>query len=211
MSRRLLPLFPLQLVVFPRTRLPLHIFEERYKEMVGNAIRDGSEFGIVLARENGIVNAGCTVKVERVMEMYADGRMDILTRGERRFEIEGLDEEKEYLRAEVSYFDDEDNATAGPQEREEAIRQYRALSELGAARNHSEPDFQDPQLSFQLAQAVPDLDFLSVLLRRRSEAERLKELNHYLSGYLPRQQNIERMKKLAPTNGYGARPEGLQG
>ena len=50
MSRRLIPLFPLQLVVFPRTRLPLHIFEERYKEMVGNAIRDNSEFGIVLAK-----------------------------------------------------------------------------------------------------------------------------------------------------------------
>src|SRR5205085_2289409 len=111
MSRRLLPLFPLQLVVFPRTRLPLHIFEERYKEMVGEAIRDESEFGIVLATKDGIVNAGCTVKVEKVMEMYPDGRMDVMTRGERRFEIEGLNEEKDYLRAQVTYFDDEDAAT----------------------------------------------------------------------------------------------------
>src|SRR5205085_12470649 len=94
MSSRLIPLFPLQLVVFPRTRLPLHIFEERYKEMVGNAIRDESEFGIVLARKDGIVNAGCTVKVEKVLEMYPDGRMDVLTLGERRFEIDGLNEEK---------------------------------------------------------------------------------------------------------------------
>ncbi len=74
MPSRLIPLFPLQVVVFPRTRLPLHIFEERYKEMVGDAIRDQSEFGVVLAKEDGIVNAGCTVTVEKVMEMYSDGR-----------------------------------------------------------------------------------------------------------------------------------------
>jgi len=100
MSKRLIPLFPLQLVVFPRTRLPLHIFEERYKEMVGEAIRDESEFGIVLARDGGILNAGCTVKVSKVLEMYADGRMDILTLGQRRFEILSLNEEKDYLQGE---------------------------------------------------------------------------------------------------------------
>jgi Lon protease-like protein len=77
MSSQLLPLFPLQVVVFPRTQLPLHIFEERYKEMVAAAMRDNTEFGIVLAKEDGIVNAGCTVGVEKVQ--YADSRMDILT------------------------------------------------------------------------------------------------------------------------------------
>jgi Lon protease-like protein len=64
MPSRLIPLFPLQVVVFPRTPLPLHIFEERYKEMIGEAIRDESEFGVVLAKNEGIVNAGCTVVVE---------------------------------------------------------------------------------------------------------------------------------------------------
>src|SRR5580692_10988595 len=59
---QLLPLFPLQLVAFPGSAVPLHIFEDRYKEMVGEAEAKGSEFGIVLAREGGIVNAGCTVK-----------------------------------------------------------------------------------------------------------------------------------------------------
>src|SRR3954468_8315482 len=97
MSSRLLPLFPLNVVVFPRTRLPLHIFEDRYKEMVGNALRDESEFGIVLAKDDGIVNAGCTVSIEKVLEMYPDGRMDILTAGKRRFEIATLNEERAYL------------------------------------------------------------------------------------------------------------------
>src|ERR1051325_7621285 len=127
MASGLLPLFPLSLVVFPRTRLPLHIFEERYKEMIGDAIRDESEFGIVLAKKDGIVNAGCTVKVEKVMQMYPDGRMDIMARGERRFELEGLNEEKDYLRADVNFFDHEDFKEAPAEERAKAIRQYRLL------------------------------------------------------------------------------------
>ena len=209
MLKRLIPLFPLQLVVFPRTRIPLHIFEERYKEMVGAAIRDGSEFGIVLAKEDGVINAGCTVSVEKVLEMYPDGRMDIMTRGEHRFEIARLIEEKDYLEAEVDYFDDEDSQPAPAELRSQALNHYRSLSGLATARSHSDPDFQDQQLSFQLAQAVPDLDFLSLLLRARSEAERLEQFNRYLAEYLPRQLRIERMKDLAPTNGHGPKPAGL--
>ena len=121
MPARHIPLFPLQAVVFPRTRLPLHIFEERYKEMIGNAIRDHSEFGVVLAKENGIVSAGCTVMVEKVLETYPDGRMDILTRGVRRFEIVELSGEKAYLQAEVSFFDDDDSAPAPAELREQAL------------------------------------------------------------------------------------------
>ena len=209
MPSRRIPLFPLQLVVFPRTHLPLHIFEDRYKEMAGDAIRDGSEFGIVLARDQGIVNTGCTVIIEKVLEMYSDGRMDILTRGQRRFEIEALNEEKNYLQAEVSFFDDDDFEPTPKELRDEAVSNYQALSSLGTSERRSEPDLKDPQLSFQLAQGLPDLDFLNTLLRQRSETGRLKELNHYLSAYIPRQRTIERMRELAPTNGFGRKPAGI--
>jgi len=209
MPARLIPLFPLPVVVFPRTRLPLHIFEERYKGMIGNAIRERSEFGVVLAKGNGIVSAGCTVMVEKVLETYPDGRMDILTRGLRRFEIVGLNEEKDYLQAEVSFFDDDDPAPPPAELRDQALSNYRALSGLGASQARGEPDLHDPQLSFQLAQALPDLEFLHALLSRRSETSRLKELNHYLAEYIPRQRMIERVKRLAPTNGFGGRPAGL--
>src|SRR6267154_5505313 len=91
---RLLPLFPLQLVVFPGSAIPLHIFEERYRKMVGEAEAAGTEFGIVLAKDGGIVNAGCTVVVESVLKRYPDGRFDVLTRGQRRFVISALDQEK---------------------------------------------------------------------------------------------------------------------
>jgi Lon protease-like protein len=208
MASRLIPLFPLPLVVFPRARLPLHIFEERYKEMAGNAIRDNSEFGIVLAKEEGIVNAGCTVAIERVMQMYSDGRMDILTRGQHRFEIEALNQEKSYLQAEVNFFDDEDFEPPPAELRDQALSNYQELTALGSE-NHEEPDLQDPQLSFQLARILPDLDFLNTLLRQRSETRRLKDFNHYLSEYIPRQRAIERMRALAPTNGFGRKPAGI--
>jgi len=209
MSKRLIPLFPLQLVVFPRTRLPLHIFEERYKEMVGEAIRDESEFGIVLAKDGGILNAGCTVKVSKVLEMYADGRMDVLTLGQRRFEILSLNEEKDYLQGEVEFFDDEDVEPVPAEVREQALVNYQALNRMVSVRNHGDPDFEDRQISFQLAQAVPDLDFLSMMLRERSEVERLRQFNQFLASYLPRQRSIERMKSIAPTNGHGLKPPGV--
>jgi Lon protease-like protein len=209
MPSGLIPLFPLHVVVFPRTPLPLHIFEERYKEMVGGAIRDSSEFGIVLAKEDGIVNAGCTVVVEKVLELYEDGRMDILTRGRRRFEVISLNEEKDYLQAEVRFFEDDDFAPTPPDLRDQALTNYRSLSELRERPERGEPDLADPQLSFQLAQGLPDLDFLHGLLRQRSETGRLKELNHYLAEYIPRQRTIERIRALAPTNGFGGKPTGL--
>jgi Lon protease-like protein len=209
MASRLIPLFPLRVVVFPRTPLPLHIFEDRYKEMVGNAIRDNSEFGVVLVKDNGIVNAGCTVMVEKVLETYPDGRMDILTRGQRRFEIVGLNEEKDYLQGEVSFFDDDDFAPAPAELRDQALSNYQALSSLDVSTEHREPDLKDRQLSFQLAQALPDLDFLNALLRHRSETGRLKQLNHYLTEFVPRQRTIKRMTELAPTNGFGGKPAGI--
>jgi Lon protease-like protein len=209
MSSRLIPLFPLNVVVFPRTRLPLHIFEERYKEMVGNAIRDDSEFGIVLAKQDGIVNAGCTVAVDKVLEMYPDGRMDIMTVGRRRFEVVSLNEEASYLQGEVNFFDDDDFTSPPPEVRQEALERYQSLDALAGSGEREEPNLQDPQLSFQLAQAVSDLDFLSGLLRQRSETARLKTLAAFLAEYVPKQQVIERMKSLAPTNGHGAKPAGL--
>ena len=210
MPSRLLPLFPLQVVVFPRTHLPLHIFEERYKEMVGNALRDQSEFGIVLAKEDGIVNAGCTVVVEKVLKSYSDGRMDILTCGRRRFEVVMLNEEKDYLRGEVEFFDDDDGTPAPLESQHMALTQYKSLLESGAMQPPmAEPDLEDPQLSFQLAQGLQDVDFLSTLLRTRSETQRLRELNEFLSQYIPRQRHIAHVRQVAPRNGFGGKPAGV--
>src|SRR5712671_388879 len=147
MQAKLLPLFPLHVVVFPRTQLPLHIFEERYKEMVGEAIRDNSEFGIVLVKEEGILNAGCTVMVDKVLKSHPDGRMDILTRGIRRFEIVMLNQEKSYLRGEVAYFDDDEPEPAPTDVQTEALRLYKSWMELEERSPASEAQLADAQLS----------------------------------------------------------------
>jgi Lon protease-like protein len=199
----MLPLFPLQLVVFPRTQLPLHIFEERYKEMIGQAINESSEFGIVLAKGEGIVNAGCTVLVDKIVTQYADGRMDIVAHGSRRFEILFLNQDKTYLQGSVEFFDDEDPGPAPLDLQREALLAYKNLLEAGEVRAYSEPVLSDPQLSFQLAQAVQDLDFQSLILRNRSEADRLKQLSRFLAQYVPKLKQTAKMKQLAPLNGSG--------
>lgn len=209
----LLPLFPLQLVAFPGSAVPLHIFEERYKEMVGEAERKGSEFGIVLARDGGIVNAGCTVVVEQVLERYPDGRFDVITRGRRRFEIVSLDQELAWLRGEVQYFEDEDWTPAPAELLDRALKAFRELRETvtntGDDFNVVEPDRKHPTISFQLAEAIDDLDFQSALLRSRSEVERLRRFTQFAQEFIPRKLYAAKMKKLAPLNGSGHKPAGV--
>jgi Lon protease-like protein len=211
---KLLPLFPLQLVVFPGSAIPLHVFEERYKEMVGEAEAAGTEFGIVLAKDGGIMNAGCTVVVESVLNRYPDGRFDVLTRGQRRFVIQSLNQDKEYLRGEVDYYSDEDAESASPELRRQAVlalqKMRDALSQVAGATEadaaEPPPDPDHPFLSFQLAESVDDLDFRNVLQRSRSESERLRAFAGFTDEYVARKQYAARMKRAAPTNGFGHKP-----
>jgi hypothetical protein len=211
---QLLPIFPLQLVAFPGSAIPLHIFEERYREMVGEAETQGTEFGIVLAKENGIINAGCTVVVEKVLERYPDGRFDVITRGKRRFALLSIDREKPYLRGEVDFFDDDDWEPVTPDLRAKALaicKSVRAANEDDALGDNQEPepDPEHPLFSFQLARTVRDVDFQSMILRSRSEADRLRQFVEFANEYVPRVQYALRMKRLVPGNGSGHRPANL--
>jgi Lon protease-like protein len=102
-----IPLFPLGLVLLPHMALPLHIFEERYKLMIRECLDQGKAFGIVHVRDSNIERIGCTARITDVLKRYEDGRMDILTKGERRFLITSLDETRPYLRAAVRYIEDD--------------------------------------------------------------------------------------------------------
>jgi Lon protease-like protein len=206
---KLLPLFPLQLVAFPGSAIPLHIFEDRYKEMVGEAEASGAEFGIVLVREGGIVNAGCTVVVETVPQRYPDGRFDVIARGRRRFEIVALNQDKDYLRGEVQFFDDENSEPVAGELRKRALE---ALGKIHAAlpeSQHGAVDVNHPLLSFQLAQVLEDLDFQNMLQRSRSEAERLRMFAEFAEVYIARRVYATKMKRAAPLNGSGHAPAGL--
>jgi Lon protease-like protein len=204
MQNSLLPLFPLQVVLLPGSQLPLHIFEDRYKEMIGEVLRDKLEFGVVLASEKGIVNTGCTATVDRLLREYPDGRLDILTRGRRRFEILLLNEERSFLRGAVEFFDDDEpdsSEPAGP----ELLRNVMAgFNELESVDSNA-PDMGDTRLSFRLAQEVPDLGFRQTLLTMRSEAERMRRIADFLPGFLERRRKIQHTKDVAGSNGHAHR------
>jgi len=201
MQEELLPLFPLQVVLFPRTPLPLHIFEERYKQMIADVQKGHTEFGVVLAGEKGIVNTGCTATVEKVVKEYPDGRMDLITLGRRRFEIIVLNDEKPYLRGAVEYFDDDSNDPISPEARKRVLDSYNDLRALDDSAPF-EPEMSDPQLSFQLAQVVPDLDFRQILLATRSEADRMRRLAEFFPSYHSRRRHVQHVRAIAPTNGH---------
>ena len=196
MQDGLLPLFPLQVVLLPGSQLPLHIFEDRYKEMIGEVLRDKLEFGVVLASEKGIVNTGCTATVDRVLREYPDGRLDILTRGRRRFEILLLNEERSFLRGAVEFFDDDDpdlSDPAGPDLLRNVMAGFNELESI---------DTSDPRLSFRLAQEVPDLGFRQILLTMRSESERMRRIADFLPGFLERRRKTQHAKDVASGNGH---------
>jgi Lon protease-like protein len=198
---RLLPLFPLQLVAFPGSAIPLHIFEQRYRRMVGEAEAEGSEFGIVLAKDDGIVNAGCTVVVEEVIHRYEDGRFDVMTRGQRRFMIRSVDDELDYLRGQVEFFEDDDFTAVPPQLRTQV---FDAIGRLGKEQQQFNAD--DPQVSFQLIRAIDDLDFQNQVQRSRSELERFQKIATVIDKYIERQDYSAKMKTKSATNGFGHKP-----
>jgi len=201
MQDGLLPLFPLQVVLLPGSPLPLHIFEDRYKEMIGEVLRDKLEFGVVLASEKGIVNTGCTAAIDRVLKEYPDGRLDILTRGRRRFEVLLLNDERSFLRGAVEFFDDDEpdsSEPAGPDLLRNVMAGFTELQPQAA----NDLQAGDSRLSFRLAQEVPDLGFRQTLLTIRSEAERMRRIAAFLPGFLERRRKIQHTKDVAGSNGH---------
>ena len=203
MEDALLPLFPLEVVLLPGTPMRLHIFEDRYKEMIGAAIRGKTEFGIVQAGDRGILNIGCTATVEQVLHRYPDGRMDIQIVGRRRFEIILLDDEKAYLRASIAFFDDDDEDPASVELKAMVLAGLTALRAAEEKDQSDLPDHRDPRLSFKVAFFVPELPLRQTLLAVRSESERLRQLSEFLPEYVARVKRTTHVRKVAPRNGHG--------
>ncbi len=115
-----LALFPLNLVLFPGMRLPLHIFEERYKAMIGACIEGEEPFGVLLIKEGQEsgepaepVQVGTTARITQVNRLE-DGRMNILTQGERRFELVELIQSRPHMVGLVRYLEEESREVVEP-------------------------------------------------------------------------------------------------
>jgi len=137
----------------------------------------------------------------------------VLTGGRRRVAVVVRNVDEECLRGEVELFEDDDWSSASPELRDRAIQAYKkirqVLQETGdeAAENAPNPD--NPLLSFQLAQVVDDLDFQNVMLRSRSETERLQHFIDVTNPYLARREYKSKMQRIAPLNGFGHKPATL--
>ena len=115
-----LPLFPLNQVVFPGQQQALHIFEPRYRQLVQETIDDGTPFGIALIREGPEIGGGattheigCAVQLKHVQDL-PDGRYNIVCLGTQRFRVVEPLGEDPYLRAEVAFLDDPHDADDEP-------------------------------------------------------------------------------------------------
>jgi Lon protease-like protein len=207
----LLPLFPLECVLLPEELLPLHIFEERYKQMIGaclEAQERGSgqqQFGIVLAKEGDINTVGCSARVVKVIRKYEDGRMDILAQGTRRFEVFLTNEEEPYLRGGVEFFDDDEGADL-PNETDaaHAVELFTKIRDLLGNPAEIPADLPRPHknLSFRIAAPLPlDLDFKQQLLSVRNETQRLRDVARAIQQLVPRLTALRRAQQKAGGNG----------
>ncbi len=208
MDELLLPLFPLEVVLLPEERLPLHIFEERYKQMIRDCLEAQSrefgqqEFGIVLTKDEEMRSVGCSASVVGVARKYDDGRMDILTRGIRRFEVFFTNEEKIYLRGSVEFFDDDAGAELPPEK--EAQRAIELFRKVMQRLSNDIPDPVRPyrHLSFRIVAPLPvDLDFKQQLLSVRNEAERLREVTRVMEQLIPQLEMVRKARNKAAGNG----------
>ena len=196
-----IPLFPLDVVLFPGTPLLLHIFEPRYKEMIAECMAQNREFGVVRAVEQRLAEVGCTAEIVTVVKEYPDGRLDLVTEGRQRFELLAVNEERSFLQAEVLIIDDEPG-TPSQEDTARAIQLHSELLALAGARQDLAAT--DPaQLSFYLAASLPlDLDFKQKLLSLRTESERLSLLINYLETLIPNLHRAARAREKAGGNGH---------
>jgi Lon protease-like protein len=194
------PLFPLGIVLLPEEVVPLHIFEDRYKLMVGECLEQEREFGIVWLSDSGLRDVGCTAIITELLETMDDGRMNILVRGEEPFRLMRRIEELPYPAGDVELLDD-DGVEPTPDALAEARERYAGLVErLADSRPEAE---QLEQLGAYGIAATIDfaLDAKQSLLESRSEEERLRMLSELIDAAMKRVDYVERAGERAKSNG----------
>ena len=193
----LIPLFPLALVVVPGQPVPLHIFEERYKEMIADCEGEDSYdvFGIVLASAEQVASIGCSVAVTEKGHRYPDGSFDIVGRAERRFTTIETFKNRSYRTAMVEFFDDDGDGSLDPALKAAVTDSYARLVELAKREKGiiSQEDVSEElplesgaSLSFAITSYLGmDTQQKQQILEMRSENERLQFLVSSFDEMLP--------------------------
>jgi ATP-dependent Lon protease len=204
MSPARIPLFPLNLVLFPGQAIPLHIFEPRYRVMTRQCIETRSPFGIVFVHAGNIAQTGCSALIVKTLKEYDDGRSDILTVGQRAFHLVRTHNDQAYFEGDVEYLNEDfGGIDAGVSEQLEKLYEqcHRVLYDEEVPRFETEGGI---SLAYHVASELPlDVAFQQTLLELRSEAERQRRLVARLTEWYPQLEKRDRVRGKAAGNGHG--------
>lgn len=199
-------LFPLNLVLFPEAVYPLHIFEDRYKELINRCIEDEKEFGINLVTSSKMYDVGCTAMVENVTKRYPDGKLDINVVGIRRYNLVGFSEaEKSYYTGEAEFFFDRDELLDEPGLLD-VINLFNEVAKsvkLVNIQPISADDINTKFPSYFIAQKSGLTPMQKQeLLEMKSENNRLSYLRRHLRNIIPALNEAQQIEKIVQNDGY---------
>jgi Lon protease-like protein len=193
-------LFPLGVVLLPTERIPLHIFEPRYRELIGECLEEDREFGLVLADDEGMRDVGTRAAVTTVLERFDDGRLNIVVEGRERFRLVELTSGRSFQTGEVEPIEDEGERPE-PAAVEHALGLLRHLGEIAGADVEGLAVTSEAP-SFELAARVDfEPELKQQLLELRSEPERLVRVAELLEGATQALEVQQEGKRIAQTNG----------
>ncbi len=200
-SLQAFPLFPLGVVLLPSELLQLHIFEERYKLMIGQCLDADSEFGIVWLSDERLHDTGCTARVTQVLDRFEDGRMNILVTGGRPFRLDRRVDDLPYPAGDVELLD----LDGGPGEPALAADAHERYADLVERVTDERPD--DETLAeldaFGMAGTIEfELSEKQRLLETVSEDERLRMVADLFRTTVQRLDDSERSAEVAKSNGH---------
>jgi Lon protease-like protein len=194
------PLFPLGIVLLPEEVIPLHIFEDRYKQMIGECLDEDRDFGIVWLSDDGLKEIGCTAQVAQLIERMEDGRMNILVRGDTPFRLVRRIEELPYPAGDIELLD-EDDFEPDPELAGEARERYAELVER-LTDERPDPAQLEALGSYGMAATIEfALEAKQALLEARSEDERMRMIAELFVASMKRLDYQERAGERARTNG----------
>lgn len=197
-----LPLFPLGLVLYPEERLPLHIFEERYKEMARECIANDRPFGVILYEEGKMAEVGCTAQIVEITKEYEDGRLDIVVVGEERFRVSDVRQERSFLTVDAEMIE-ESGAIQKQLLVERLITQHIKLLELAGRTARPNLYREVRHVSYVVANnSGLNVEQKQKLLEIQTEDERVAYLVSHLETLLPAVEQSQQIRTRVQSNGY---------
>lgn len=198
-----IPIFPLEIIIYPGEKLNLHIFEDRYKQLVSEINKEKKLFGIPPVIKNKIAETGTQVEIEKIVKQYDDGKMDVTVKGVSVFRVLEIIESipaKLYSGAIVKHLSNEEESDSRHLKAVvKAIRELHRL--LNITKDFKKPD--EELRSYDLAHhAGLSLDEEYELLNLLREDQRIEYLRRHLKKIIPVVAGAEALKKRIQMNGH---------